>query len=177
MIKHAFAVAMLFLLAACAEPEQLAPPKVGEVVPDLAFVDLDGRTLQLAQLRGKVVVVHFWATWCPPCRRELPGMERLAQRLDGDKYAVLAVSVDEEPAAVRQFKQRFGIRFANHIDQEMALAKGAFGVSAYPETFLIGRDGKLLRHMRGEHEWDSPAMMQVLEAAYRGNAAKAGEFW
>lgn len=171
------AITLLCLLAACSAPEQVAPPKVGETLPDHVFVDLDGRTLKLTQLRGKVVVVHFWATWCPPCRRELPGMERLAQQLDGDKYAILAVSVDEEAAAVRQFKQRFGIRFADHIDQEMVLAKGAFGVTAYPETFLIGRDGKLLRHMRGEHEWDSPAMMQVLEAAYRGDAARAGEFW
>jgi peroxiredoxin len=107
----------------------------------------------------------------------MPSLERLAQRLDPDRFALMGISVDEERALVREFKLRYGIKFARFIDLDMSLAKGHFGVTAFPETFIIGRDGKLLRHMMGEHEWDSTAMLQLLNDSYGGITTRSGAYW
>lgn len=169
---------LLALLASgCGKPAAVEAPKIGEGVTNATFIGLDEGRLELAALSGKVVVVHFWATWCAPCRKEMPSLERLAQRLDPEKFALLGVSVDEDRNLVREFKLKYAIQFARFIDIDMSLAKGHFGVTAFPETFIIGRDGKLLRHMMGEHEWDSPAMLQLLNDAYGGVATKSGAYW
>lgn len=165
------------LIAACGEQASVEPPKLGESLPEVRFTGLDESTLTLSSLRDKLVVVHFWATWCAPCRKEMPSLERLSQKLDPNKYALIGISVDEDINLVKEFKLKYGIKFANHIDNEMTLAKGQFGTTAFPETFIIGRDGKLVRHMIGEQEWDSPAMLQVLNDAYNGVSTKSGAYW
>lgn len=178
-----FGFLLLPLLAAllgagCGEEvTTVAAPKLGEVVRDAQFVALDGGTTSLAEHQGKLVLVHFWATWCAPCRKEMPSLERLSRKLDPERFVLLGVSVDEDANLVKEFKIKYGIKFAAYIDQDMRLARGQFGATAFPETFIIGRDGRLVRHMLGEHEWDTPAMMQVLDNAYGGVETKAGAYW
>ena len=165
------------VLGGCGAPENVEPPKVGDTIADTSFTTLDGEVTTLASLREKLVVLHFWATWCAPCRKEIPSMERLSRQLDPGKFALLGISVDEDANLVKEFKLKYGIQFANHIDSEMALARGQFGATAFPETFILGRDGRLVRHMIGEQEWDTPAMLQVLNDAYNGVATKSGAYW
>ena len=168
---------MMSLLGGCSEEARMEPPKLGEVVADATFSSLDKGTTSLAAHQGKLVMVHFWATWCAPCRKEMPSLERLSQKLDPNKFVLLGVSVDEDINLVKEFKIKYGIKFAEYIDLDMSLARGHFGASAFPETFIIGRDGRLVRRMIGEHEWDTPAMLKVLNDAYGGVETKAGAYW
>ena len=168
---------LTLLLAGCGEQARVEPPKLGDTVRDVSFSGLDESRLTLSSLKGKVVLVHFWATWCAPCRKEMPSLERLSHKLDQEKFALVAVSADEDVNLVKEFKIKYGITFAKYIDLDMSLAKGHFGITAFPETFIIGRDGKLVRHMLGEHEWDTPAMLKVLNDAYSGVTTKAGAYW
>jgi thiol-disulfide isomerase/thioredoxin len=178
-MNYRIAVLLLFslLFSACGEQAPVERPKIGDTIADMSFVGLDGSRLSLGSIKDKVVVVHFWATWCAPCRKEMPSLERLSQKLDPNRFALIGVSVDEDINLVKEFKLKYGIRFAKYIDADMSLAQGRFGATAYPETFIIGRDGRLLRHMLGEHEWDTPAMLQVLNDAYSGVDTKAGAYW
>lgn len=168
---------MTLLLGACGETPPPEPPKVGEALPPLTLNALDGGTLKLDSLRGKLVILHVWATWCPPCRKEMPGLERLSRKLDPQKFALIGLSVDEDANLVREFRRKYGITFARHLDPQRVIAADTLGVNAYPETFLITPDGTLLRRMVGEHEWDSPAMLDLLENSYAGKQTKTGAYW
>lgn len=164
-------------LSGCGKETPVAAPKIGDTIANATFVGIEDNRLELATIKDKLVIVHFWATWCAPCRKEMPSLERLSQKLDLNKFALLGISVDEDRNLVKEFKLKYGIQFAEYIDLDMALAKGRFGVTAFPETFIIGRDGKLLRHIMGEQEWDTPAMLKVLNDAYNGVTTKSGAYW
>lgn len=164
-------------MVGCGKQGAVEPPKVGDTISDVTFIGIEQNTLALASIKDKLVIVHFWATWCAPCRKEMPSLERLAQKLDPNKFALIGISVDEDRNLVREFKLKYSIQFAKFIDLDQSLSKGHFGVTAFPETFIIGRDGKLLRHMMGEHEWDTPAMLKVLNDGYSGVTTKSGAYW
>ena len=110
--------------------------------------------LGLADLRGKVVLVNFWATWCKPCEDEMPAMERLYRALDGNDFELLAVSVDQEPGAVADFVSRLGLSFPVLLDPDQQVAR-AYQTFRFPETLLIGRDGVVVERYVGPKEWDA----------------------
>ena len=90
---------------------------------------------------------------------------------------MIGLSIDEDANLVREFNLKYHISFARHIDPEMKVAKGQLGITATPETFLIGPDGRLVRRMIGDQPWDTPGMRQVLEQAYNGQRGKSGAYW
>ncbi|MFN8628220.1 MAG: TlpA disulfide reductase family protein [Candidatus Binatia bacterium] len=152
--------------------------RAGFPAPDFALRDLQGRTHRLAELRGKVVFLNVWATWCPPCRLEMPSMEQLHRRLQGTDFVMLAVSEDEDGAAVVQrFIDQLGLTFPVLLDPE-GIVPGRYGVSGYPETFVIDRDGRVIQHTIGPEDWNSEPsyryFTRVLEAG-SGDAQAAGE--
>ncbi len=171
------AVVMSLLLAACGEQAPRVVVKEGEPMPAITLTDLDGGTLTLESLRGKLVVLHLWASWCAPCRTELPLLQRAVNKLDPERIVVLGVSVDEDANLVREFNLRYQTPFARHIDPDRELAEGVLAATAYPETLLIAPDGTLLRRMVGDQNWDSPLMMQVLEDAYAGRRTQSGAYY
>ena len=117
----------------------------------------EGADVRLADYRGKVVFLNFWATWCVPCREEMPAMERLYRRFKERGFVVLAVSVDTEPApAVRSFVQTHGYTYPVGLDPKMALAR-QYGVRALPSSFLVDKAGNLAARAVGSREWDSEA--------------------
>lgn len=126
--------------------------------PDFALPDLQGRVHRLSDYRGKVVFLNLWATWCPPCRMEMPSIERLYRRFAPEGLVVLAVSVDESGAkAVAPFVRELGITFPVLLDPEGRLGS-RLGITGYPETFVIDRGGNVVRHFIGPAEWDEPPM-------------------
>ena len=136
----------------------------GDVAPAFRLASLDGRTVDLASYRGKVVMVHFWATWCPPCVEELPTLERLHRAYFGKDLEVLAVSVDEGGAgAVTQFmqKNRFALPVLLNPDQSVSRAYGTF---KFPETYLVDREGIVRRKIIGAIDWMQPAALQFVQA-------------
>ena len=131
---------------------------VGSAAPGFHATDLrTGRPTTLADYRGKVVLLNVWATWCQPCRIEMPSMERLHRRLAGNDFAVVAVSVDEaDSAAVLQFTRELGLSFDILHDRAGAIQR-LYQTTGVPESFVIERDGIIVKKVIGPAEWDGPA--------------------
>ena len=148
-----------------------SPPPVGRgtVAPDFTLRSLDGsETHSLASLKGRVVLVNFWATWCKPCEDEMPAMEQLYQQLHPAGFELLAISVGEADEVVRAFRDRLGITFPVLLDPDKSVAV-EWQTYAFPESLLVGRDGVILERYVGPRDWDSPAyvarLRRLLEAS------------
>ena len=183
-MKWTVAAALMFLLAAPAPAATDAGDadipdrtKLGEFVPSsqpfaaptISLTDSDGHTLELSELRGTLVLVNLWATWCEPCLREMPSLERLQSRL-GERIAVLAVSEDRGGnKAVEPFIAKLGLKSVKiYIDPKSEVGH-AFGARGLPTSFLIDREGKVLGRVEGAAEWDSPKILGVLEPLLSGD--------
>jgi cytochrome c biogenesis protein CcmG, thiol:disulfide interchange protein DsbE len=130
--------------------------KEGSPAPGFALPSLASGTTDLGRLRGRVVLVNFWATWCPPCVQEMPSLERLHEALGPEGLSVIGISIDEDEAAVRDFVARHGVRFPILRDPGGHTAASAYRTTGWPETFIIGSDGTIQRIVVGPAEWDTP---------------------
>jgi peroxiredoxin len=149
---------LLALLVAMSEPgRHTESPKPQEEVPNFAF-ELAGQRRELSDFRGKIVVLNFWATWCPPCVAEMPSLERLHQRFRDRGLVVLGVSVDTDAAEYQNFLRTYNITFPNYRDPEKRIST-RYGTFMYPETYIIDRQGRLVRKVIGAYEWDSPDIL------------------
>lgn len=134
-----------------------------ELAPDFAVPDLAGKAVRLSALRGKVVLVSLWTTWCPPCRAEMPSMEKLYQRLRGRDFELLAVSQDEDgKRVVEPFVREMRLSFPILVDPDHQVGD-RYGVWGYPETFIVDRTGHVAEHVVGPREWDSAASVAQIE--------------
>jgi thiol-disulfide isomerase/thioredoxin len=153
-------VCALALLGTAHAAPALAPWG-GGTAPALALRDTDGRTHDLAAYRGKVVLVNFWATWCEPCRQEMPSIQRLRDRLAGQPFAVLAVNVDEPDARVRLFVKQTALDLPILMDPDKVVTRG-WGVRVLPVTFLVGPDGRVRYRLVGDLDWNSETVAGVI---------------
>ena len=152
-------------LALILTSESVPPPLArGEPAPGFALPELDGeRERSLGGLRGKVVLVNFWATWCKPCEDEIPAMGRLYAALDGEPFEMLAISVDDESAPVRAFRDRLGIRFPILLDPDEVVSR-RYQTTGYPETVLVDAQGRVVERYVGPKEWDTGAYERRIRA-------------
>jgi len=119
----------------------------------------DGTPLDLTRLRGRVVLLNFWATWCKPCEDEMPAMERLYRRLQGSGFELLAVSVDSDSEEVERFRERLGLSFPILLDPEQRVA-GAYQTFRFPESLLIDAEGVIVERYVGPKRWDAEAYVE-----------------
>jgi thiol-disulfide isomerase/thioredoxin len=149
--------------ATATEPANFAIHDTPQPVPEISFQDADGQPRTLADFSGKVVLLNIWATWCAPCRKEMPTLDRLQAELGGPDFEVVALSVDRKgPEAVRKFFDEIGIKhLVLNIDtsSKAMFTLGAFGL---PLTLLIDRQGREVGRVNGPAEWDSPEMMAFI---------------
>ena len=131
----------------------------GESAPDFSLTTENGRTVSLNNFGGKVLLLNFWASWCPPCVEETPSLSELAREFAPKGLVVLGVSVDEKPDAYRAFLQRFQPAFLTVRDLKLHEDYGTF---IYPETYIIGSDGRVLRKIPEGADWMSPEMTQYI---------------
>jgi peroxiredoxin len=129
---------------------------------DFTIPTLDGGHFRLIDQRGKVVFVNFWATWCPPCRAELPTMERLWRQHQNEPFVMLAVSIDAKPAVVRPFVTQQGFTFTVGVDPEQRLVN-MFRVRGLPATFVVDRQGRVAAAALGPRLWDSASAHALIE--------------
>lgn len=143
-----------FVLRAHAAPRPL---------PELAFEDGQGRKRALAGFRDKVVLLNVWATWCVPCREEMPALDRLQQKLGGADFEVLALSIDAGgAAAVKQFYEEIGIRsLAIYVDRSMRTT-ATLGTVGLPTTLLIDAEGREIGRHIGPAQWDAPEAVRMI---------------
>jgi peroxiredoxin len=149
--------AMLF--AACEKTPELAA--VGKPAPDFSLVDRQGRTWKLSALRGQVVFVNFWATWCPPCLQEMPSMQKLFSSMPQDRFKMLAILYKDEPAAADRMALQHQYTFPILVDPGSRVGR-AYGLTGVPETFIIDKEGVLREKFIGPVQWDAPGARQML---------------
>ena len=135
--------------------------------PALELNDLDGRRYDLKAHRGKVVLVNFWATWCEPCREEMPSIQRLRERLRDKPFAVLMVNVDEPEARVRRYIADARLDLPVVVDTGKRVT-GQWGVRILPATFLVGADGRVHYRLIGDMDWNGERAAEVIERLMAG---------
>ena len=154
-------VVLLGLAAALPAPAQELKPWSGGATPPLALADLEGKQHRLADYRGKAVLVNFWATWCVPCRDEMPSIERLRASLEGRPFAVLAVNLAEPESRIRGFLEKVPVRFTVLLDPDTKTAK-AWQAKLLPATYIIGPDGAIRYRHLGELDWSKPEVREAI---------------
>jgi len=137
--------------------------RVGSTAPDFTLQDLQGKAMRLADFQGKVVFLNFWATWCPPCRTEMPSMDMLNEVFKTTDFVMLAVNVEQEGRdTVPSFLERSPHSFTVLLDLE-AKVQNAYGVYRFPETFLIDKQGRIARHYIGAYDWSSVEILKQIK--------------
>lgn len=172
-IGAAVLVAVVVFAALWASGPPPEPVLPGQEAPGFELPRLDGAAVRLADQRGKVVLLNFWATWCKPCEDEMPAMQRLYERLAGTDFELLAVSVDEERTPVDAFRERLGLAFPILLDPGKAVA-AAYQTHRFPETYLIDRDGRILARYIGPRSWDAEAYVDRIARLAAGEASGPG---
>ena len=156
---YILAFCLVMFVASCGQGPKVAI--VGKPAPDFTLVDLEGKTWTLSELKGQVVFVNFWATWCPPCRAEMPSMQRLYTMLPKDKFKMLAVLSQDDPALARNYAAKLGIAMPILDDQANNIGP-KYGLTGVPETFIIDKKGVLREKFIGPAHWDSPQYVRML---------------
>src|SRR4051812_16210717 len=162
--------AVVFASAVLAPPAASAPAFAsasGTSAPALALKGLDGGAYDLAAYRGKVVLINFWATWCEPCRQEMPSIERLTQKLAGKPFVVLAVNLDEPESRIRQFLKLTPLALPILLDPNKVVAR-EWGVRMLPATFIVDRDGRIRYRLVGDLDWSSETVVGVISQLMNG---------
>jgi thiol-disulfide isomerase/thioredoxin len=166
-------VALLGLLVGVgwANRGSFLPLDVGSDAPDFRASDLQGKPVALSELRGQVVLLNIWATWCGPCRAEMPSLQRLHQQLGPEGLKVVAVSVDAAPGRldatgntggdVAAFGKEYGLTFPLWREPSGAIQR-AYRTTGIPESFVIGRDGSIRKKVIGATEWDDPTNVELI---------------
>jgi len=156
--RAAFTAVMLIALTACYSGSR--PPRIGTAAPDFTVQDSD-RTVKLDQFRGQVVVLNFWATWCPPCVEEVPSLVEMQRRMKTKGVTVLAVSVDVDKSAYDRFVKDHNVNLLTVRDPDQKSPQ-LYGTFKYPETYVIDRNGVMRRKFIGAVDWTEPEITDFL---------------
>ena len=159
-----------------ANPLDLSVFDQPRAVPEIRFQDGRGDDLTLADFRSRVILLNVWATWCVPCRKEMPTLDRLQGRLGGKEFLVMALSIDREGvAAVKHFYQEFGVEnLAIYVDPS-GRGSRALAIPGVPTTLLIDREGREVARKMGAAEWDSPEIVSLVERTMHGKSASSAD--
>ena len=153
-------LALLLALALPAAAEELKP-WAGGATPPLELTDLRGKKHSLSDYRGKVVLVNFWATWCEPCREEMPSMERLRVSLAERPFAVLAVNLAEPESRIAKFLDTVPVGFPILLDRDTKTTR-AWQAKVLPATYIVGPDGAIRYRHVGELDWSKPEVRKLI---------------
>ena len=159
-MKWVLLIAALLAPAAAAE---VLKPAGRTPAPPLELADLQGLKHRLADYRGSAVLVNFWATWCVPCREEMPSIERLRASLEGRRFVVLAVNLAEPESRIRKFLEAVPVGFPVLLDRD-AKASKAWQARVLPATFIVGPDGAIRYRHVGELDWSKPEVREAILA-------------
>jgi cytochrome c biogenesis protein CcmG, thiol:disulfide interchange protein DsbE len=160
-VRRAFWIGVIILpltLTGCYSGTR--PPHVGTSAPDFTVQDSD-RKVSLQEFRGKVVVLNFWATWCPPCVDEMPSLVQMQQKMSGKGIEVVAISVDVDQSAYQNFLKSYKVDLLTVRDPDQK-SNNLYGTFKFPETYIIDRHGVLRRKFVGPVDWGQPEILEYL---------------
>ncbi len=143
--------------------EDYPPVKEGAVAPDFTLLNRSSQKISLSDLRGKVVLVNFWATWCGPCVSEMESLEKLHQHFQGQAFEVVAISLDEEGwKAIDLFLKKIPVTFIILLDSDFSIAN-QYGTYRLPESYLIDQNGKIVEKILGAQDWMEQRIVKKIE--------------
>ena len=158
MLRKTLVFGLILWLAGCYNSSK--PTHIGATAPDFVVQDSD-RKVALHDFRGQVVVLNFWATWCPPCIEEMPSLIQMADKVKPNGVTVVGVSIDVDQAAYHNFIKQHGVAFLTVRDPDQK-SPSLYGTTGWPETFIIDRQGVLRRKFVGPVDWNDPEIVQYL---------------
>lgn len=139
---------------------------VGEVLGDVPMNGLSVPAKKLSAYRGKPLIINVWASWCGPCRQEMPSLMRLASRHSGKQFNVIGISTDDYPEKAYSFVEKAGITFDNFIDRKLQL-ENMLGANKLPLTVLVDKNGKVLSKHYGAQDWASDEAIRLIERSFK----------
>lgn len=163
LVMTALAAAATIFASSAWAAESMTPLDGKAPAPDFTLPDVDGNAVRLSDFRGKVVIVNFWATWCPPCRFEMPSLQRAWEKLKDDGGAVIAVHVGGKEDEVWQFMSSYDLSFPIVLDKDSSVIK-AWPVKGLPTTLVVDPEGLIRYRAIGGREWDDPAILDAVRA-------------
>lgn len=141
----------------------ITPVTTGQQIPNFTYKNLERKNYQLSHSKNKIILLHFWATWCPPCIRELPNLERMNQLLKRNNFELITISADEKLDTVKAFMEKHNYTFKVGFDPEMKIITGKFNVSTLPTSIITDRAGKVIGYAQGEVNWNKPELVQAIK--------------
>ena len=160
-VRRAFlfsVIILFFALTGCYSGTR--PPHIGTSAPEFTVQDSD-RKVSLQEFRGKIIVLNFWATWCPPCVEEMPSLVQMQQKMKSKGVEVVAVSVDVDQGAYQNFLKSYRVDLLTVRDPEQK-SNNLYGTFKFPETYIIDRQGVLRRKFIGAIDWGQPEILEYL---------------
>jgi cytochrome c biogenesis protein CcmG, thiol:disulfide interchange protein DsbE len=162
IIGLALVLLSIFLVFSCSGQKNNTGPKIGRAAPELSLTGVNGNMVRLSDLRGKVVLLNFWASWCPPCREEIPSLVALLRLMEGKNFRMLTVAVDQAGRpAIEAFFRKTGVSIPAYPDPAGVAAK-PYGITGVPETFIIDKSGILRKKFIGPLDWSSREIVDYL---------------
>ena len=161
-------LAALFIVtaAAMAEGPLLTPMPDQPAAPDFELTGPEGTVYSLDSMRGKPIIVNFWATWCPPCRAEMPSMQRAWEQVEGEGILIMAVNVGEDAATINEFIKTVQVDFPLPMDLDSKVTQ-RWPMRGLPTTFVVDPEGRLVYQAQGERDWDDPELLDLVRALKR----------
>ena len=161
-LHTAFVVIICLVLAQIVNSRELSPYTAQPATATFDLPDVKGQQHKLEDYRGQVVLVNFWASWCPPCIQEMPVLERLKQKLNGQPFEILAVNVGEQKYRVWKFVKLISFGLPVLLDTRKDTFN-SWGVSVLPTSFLLDKQGRIRYRVQGDTEWESEAVVALIE--------------
>lgn len=166
LLSRLFGIAWALIAVASAaygNDIELMPVEGEPMAPDFALQGPQGELYRLADFHGQPLIVNFWATWCPPCRAEMPAMQRAWEQLQDEGIGVIAINVGEDAESIEAFVEQVPVSFPLPMDTDSAVTQ-RWPLRGLPTTFVLAPDGRLVYKATGEREWDDPALLDRVRA-------------
>jgi peroxiredoxin len=163
VLAAVLAVGLAFPAVSGEADQTLTPIPDTPAAPDFDLEDPDGNPQRLADYQGKAVILNFWATWCPPCREEMPSMQRAHEAVSDDGIALVAINVGEDADTIEQFLASYPVDFPLPMDLDSKVVQ-SYPVRGLPTTFVIDPEGRLVYVATGGREWDDPKLLDQVRA-------------
>ena len=155
-------LALGLMLLACGETQAPLKIRTGQIMAPLPVQDLFNQPATIKPIPGKLLMINIWATWCGPCRHEMPSLQTFAAQLGADRLELVGLSVDMDEHVVREYLIENKINFPSFLDRDLSEVNGVLGVRVFPSTFFVAPDGRLVKVIEGWRDWDAPELIESI---------------